>query len=87
MLRFSSTLRRLEESRSACRAYTTPRISPPRRGPSWERDLGAVGDPRRPCAHVDRPALGRGLAGNPNPTPGHGPSMPVQRAPPPVLTQ
>jgi hypothetical protein len=38
-------------------------ISPPRRGPSQERDPDAAGEPRRPCARADRPAYRRGLSG------------------------
>jgi hypothetical protein len=51
-------------------------IYPPRRGPSWERDPGAVGDLRCPYAHADRPAR---QAGNPSPAPGHRPSGPWPR--------
>jgi hypothetical protein len=38
---------------------TNPRISPPRWGPFRERDPGVVGERRRPCARVDRPATRR----------------------------
>jgi hypothetical protein len=65
----------------ACRPYTTPRISPPK-GPSQERDSGAVGELRRSYARADRSAR---QTGNPSPMPGRGPSVPVQRAPLVVL--
>jgi hypothetical protein len=38
-------------------------------------------------ARTVRPQGAACQAGNPSPAPGHGPSAPVQRAPPPVLTQ
>jgi hypothetical protein len=70
-------------SRLACRAYTTPRISPPRRGPSRERDPGASEifvDPAyartvRPVG-ADHPAR---QAGTPAPEPGRAPSGPWPR--------
>jgi hypothetical protein len=66
-----------------------PRISPPRRDPSRERDPCVAGDFCRPCARADRPAPVRGPSGrhtgNPSPTLGRGPSAPVQRAPPRFL--
>jgi hypothetical protein len=50
-------------------------ISPTRRGPSRERDPGAAGDLRCPCARADRPTH---QAGKPSPAPGRRPSGPWQ---------
>jgi hypothetical protein len=71
----------------AYRPKTNPRISPPRRGPSWERDPGVVGQLHHLYARVDRPARRQ--------NPSHcaqanhlalsrGPSALPQRAPPSV---
>jgi hypothetical protein len=60
-------------------------ISPPRQGPSRERDPGAAGDLRRPCTRADRPAVTQKTLAlrqvMDRPASGRGPSAPVQRAP------
>jgi hypothetical protein len=62
---------------------TNPTISPPRRGPSRARDIGAIGELRRLCAHTDCLAIRRGSFGSSTETvasaTGHGPSGPQTR--------
>ena len=65
--KFFASLRLYADQRSLgrpARAQTTPRISPPRRGPSRERDPGAAGDLPPPLR--TRGPSGR-QAGNPSP--------------------